>query len=220
MPPRERSVDRGTRLARHDLTTIGPEIRTARVSRGLTIADVAAAVGLSPSQVGRIERVVHPAATVTQLARVGAVVGLDIRLRAYPGPAATRDAGQIELMRTFRERLHPHLRMQLEVRVAPADQRAWDAVISRFVDDPTALLPTEFDSVISDFQAQLRRMRLKASDAGTDSVLWVVAATRRNRAAVRDIGPLVADTFPVSPRSALRALREGRHPGGSSLILI
>ena len=99
MPPRERAVDRGGRLARHDLRTIGPELRNARVARGLTTAEVAAVVGLSRSHVGRIERAVHPAATVAQLARIGAVVGLDVRVRAYPGPAPTRDAGQLKLMR-------------------------------------------------------------------------------------------------------------------------
>jgi transcriptional regulator with XRE-family HTH domain len=208
------------RLARHDLTAIGPEIRTARVSRGLTIADVAAAVGLSPSQVSRIERVIHPNVTVVQLARVGAVVGLDVRIRAYPGPAATRDAGQLKLMHAFRERLHPNLRMRLEVPVAPGDQRAWDAVLSHFVDSPGSFVPTEFDSVIVDFQAQLRRTTLKCADAGCERLLWVVAATRRNRTAIRAVRTLVADTFPVSSRTALRALREGRNPGGSSLILL
>lgn len=220
MRPRERPVSRGMRLARHDLMAIGPEIRTARVSRGLTIANVAAAVGLSPSQVSRIERVVHPSVTVVQLARVGAVVGLDVRIRAYPGPAATRDTGQLKLMHAFRERLHPDLHMRLEVPVAPGDQRAWDAVLSHFVDSPGSFVPTEFDSVIVDFQAQLRRMTLKCADAGCERLLWVVAATRRNRTAIRAVRTLVTDTFPVSSRTALRALREARSPDGSSLILL
>jgi transcriptional regulator with XRE-family HTH domain len=220
MPPRERAVDRGTRLARQDLRTMGQEFRSARVSRGLTIAEVAAAVALSPSHVGRIERAIHSSANVSQLARIGAVVGLDVRVRAYPGPVPTRDAGQLKLMRTFRERLHPDLRMELEVPVVAGDQRAWDGVITRFAGDPTAWLPAEFDSVVADFQAQVRRVTLKARDAGCDGVLWVVAATRRNRAALREAGSIVADTFPVSGRGALRALREGRHPGRSSLILI
>jgi transcriptional regulator with XRE-family HTH domain len=208
------------RLARHDLMAIGRDIRTARISRGLTLANVAAAVGLSPSHVGRIERGVHPSVTIAQSARIGAVVGLDVRVRAYPGPAATRDAGQIKLMQAFRERLHPRLQMRLEVPVAPNDQRAWDAELSRFMDASEAVVPTEFDSVIGDFQAQLRRLTLKATDAASDSVIWVVAGTRRNRTAIRDVRRLVAGTFPVSPRAALRALGEGRHPGGSSLILL
>jgi len=220
VPPRERAVDRGARLARHDLRTIGLEFRNARVSRGLTTAEVAAAVGLSRSHVGRIERAAHPAATTAQLARIGAVVGLDVRVRAYPGPVPTRDAGQLKLMRTFSERIHSDLRLELEVPVAAGDQRAWDSVITRFADDPSARLPAEFDSVVTDFQAQVRRIMLKAGDAECEYVLWVVAATRRNRAAIRVAGSIAAGTFPVSARTALRALRQGQHPGGSSLILI
>lgn len=220
MPPRERTVDRGARFARHDLRTVGADLRNARISRGLTTAEVAAAVGLSRSHVGRIERAVHPSATIAQLARIGAVVGLDVRVRAYPGPVHSRDAGQLKLMRKFRERLHPDLRMELEVPVARRDQRAWDGVITRFANDPTAWLPAEFDSVVADFQAQVRRITVKAGDAGSESVLWVVAATRRNRAAIREARSILADNFPVNARTALRALRQGRHPGGSSLIII
>ena len=143
-----------------------------------------------------------------------------MRVRAYPGPVPMRDAGQLKLMRTFRERIHSDLRMELEVPVAPGDQRAWDGVITRFADDPTAWLPAEFDSVVADFQAQVRRITLKAEATGSNCVLWVVAATRRNRAAIREARSILADTFPVNARTALRALRQGRHPGGSSLIMI
>ena len=110
--------------------------------------------------------------------------------------------------------------MELEVPVAHGDQRAWDSIITRFADDPTARLPAEFDPVVADFQTQVRRITLKAGDAGIDCVLWVVAGTRRNRAALREAGSIVAGTFPVNARTALRALRQGRHPGGSSLILV
>lgn len=110
--------------------------------------------------------------------------------------------------------------MELEVPVARRDQRAWDGVITRFANDPTAWLPAEFDSVVADFQAQVRRITVKAGDAGSESVLWVVAATRRNRAAIREARSILADNFPVNARTALRALRQGRHPGGSSLIII
>jgi hypothetical protein len=38
--------------------------------------------------------------------------------------------------------------------------------------------------------------------------------------AIREARSILADTFPVNARTALRALRQGRHPGGSSLILV
>ena len=84
MPPRERAADRGSRIARRDLAAIGADIRTARISAGLTLEAVGRACGISPSQVGRIERAALASVSVVQLARVGSVVGLDVRVRTYP----------------------------------------------------------------------------------------------------------------------------------------
>jgi hypothetical protein len=82
---------------------------------GKTLREVGRAAGLSYSQIGRMERAVLPSVTVTQLAKVGAVVGLDVRLRAYPGPNPLRDAGQIALFDRLRARLAPTLVMRTEV---------------------------------------------------------------------------------------------------------
>ena len=84
MATRERPVDRGHRLARSDLLRIGTEIRTARVTVGHSLEAVGQAAGLSASQVGRIERACLATASVDQLARVGAAVGLDIRAGHLP----------------------------------------------------------------------------------------------------------------------------------------
>ena len=78
----------------------------------------------------------------------------------------------------------------------------------------------EAETRLYDVQAQLRRIALKARDAGVDVVLLVLADTPRNRAAVDAAGPAVVDTYLVPARDALRALRTGRHPGGSALILV
>lgn len=74
------------------------------------------AVAMSYTQVGRIERAVHPNVTATQLARVGAVVGLDVRVRAFPGPAPLRDSAQLAVLDRLRARLHPNLTLRTEVR--------------------------------------------------------------------------------------------------------
>ncbi|MEO6207784.1 MAG: helix-turn-helix transcriptional regulator [Candidatus Limnocylindrales bacterium] len=84
MTTRERAADRGSRLARTDLQAIGRDLRTARLMAGLTLQTVGRAVGMSYSQVGRVERGVLPSASVGQLARIGAVVGLDVRVRTFP----------------------------------------------------------------------------------------------------------------------------------------
>jgi transcriptional regulator with XRE-family HTH domain len=220
MPDRERAADRGSRLARHDLATVGADLRTARISAGKTLRDVGRAVGLSYSEVGRIERAVLPSVSVTQLARIAAVVGLDVRVRTYPGPSPLRDAAQIGLFDRLRVRLAPTLVLRTEVPLRiEGDLRAWDAVISGFepVADP---LHAEGETRLHDAQAQQRRIALKARDSGVDTVLLVVADTPRNRTAVRLAGSMISDEYPISPRFALASLAAGRHPGGSALVFV
>jgi transcriptional regulator with XRE-family HTH domain len=220
MPDRERAADRGARLARQDLTAIGTELRTARLAIGASQGEVGRAVGLSYSEVGRIERAALSSVSVRQLARIGAVVGLDVRVRAYPGPTRMRDAGQLVVIRRFRPRLAPTLVLRLEVGVPiEGDQRAWDGVITGF-QPPGPPLHTEFESRLYDIQGQQRRISLKARDSGVDSVLLVVADTRRNRMAVREAGPVLVGAYPVPGRAALAALGRGVHPGGSALVFI
>jgi transcriptional regulator with XRE-family HTH domain len=222
MPSRERPVDRGARRAHSDLLRLGAELRQGRVSAGLSLAAVSGAVGISAAHIARIERGLVPTAGVAQIARIGAVVGLDVRVRAYPGPDPLRDAGQLRLIDRFRSHLHPQLRLRLEVPLPiVGDSRAWDAWIDAFAGalGPESL-PVEAETRMTDAQAQIRRIMLKARDAGVDHVLIVIADTPANRAAVAAARGLIAGSFPVSPRKALAALAAGRHPGGSALIFI
>jgi transcriptional regulator with XRE-family HTH domain len=220
MPDRERAADRGSRLARRDLATVGGELRTARVMAGKSLREVGRAAGMSYSQVGRIERSVLSSATVSQLAKVGAVVGLDVRLRAYPGPNPLRDAAQIALFDRLRARLAPGLVMQTEVPLhIEGDLRAWDAVIGGF--RPAAgLLHVEGETRLYDAQAQFRRIALKARDDGVDMVLLVVADTPRNRTSVRAAGSMITEAYPISARAALASLAAGRRPLGSALVFV
>jgi len=144
MPDRERAADRGSRLARQDLIAAGSDIRSARLMSGKSQREVGRAVGMSYSQVGRVERAQLPTVSVTQLARVGAVVGLDVRVRAYPSQIVMRDAGQIALFERLRLRLGPNLRMRTEVPLPiEGDLRAWDAVIMGFVPATEASIARE-----------------------------------------------------------------------------
>jgi transcriptional regulator with XRE-family HTH domain len=223
MATRERPIDRGRRLARVDLLKIGGEIRDARHILGRSIAHVAAAAGLSPSQAGRIERAVLATASLDQLARLGSAVGLDVRVRAFAGPDPVRDAPQIALLARLQERLHPDLTLRTEVPLEiVGDQRAWDGCIGRLRDrqDRVCELPVEAETRLVDIQAQTRRITLKARDGGRDHVLLLVSDTHRNREAIRYAGPLLRELFPVSGRSVLRALAEGQHPGGSGILAL
>lgn len=190
------------------------------MSAGLSLRAVGRAVGLSYTQVGRIERAVQPKVSAVHLARIAAVVGLDVRIRAYPGPAPLRDAAQLALLDRLRVRLHHDLKLRTEVPLPiDGDQRAWDGMVDGFA-PAAAKLPAEAETRIHDFQAQTRRIALKRRDAGFDHVLLVVAATRRNREAVKAAGAVVNELFPVPARTALAALAAGQHPGGSALVFL
>jgi transcriptional regulator with XRE-family HTH domain len=223
MPTRERPIDRGRRIARSDLARIGEELRAARLGAGMALARVGEAVGLSASHVSRIERGLLATASVDQLARVGAILGLDVRVRAYPGPDPIRDAPQNALLDRLRVRLHPRLTLPREVPIlGSSDQRAWDGMIRGLQAGPGlgSSMPVEGETRIHDFQAQTRRIWLKAADSTEPYVLLVVADTRRNREAVRAAGMAINDAFPVPARRALAALAAGEHPGGSALVML
>ena len=222
MSTRERPVDRGALLAGHDLIRVGGELRTARIGAGLSLRLVGRKVGISATQVMRFERGLVPNASVRQLARIGAVVGLTVRVRAYPGADPVRDAAQAKLLARLTGRLHKGLRFRTEVPLPiQGDQRAWDGWINRFVGRPDDRgLPVDAETRLHDIQALLRRLTLKLRDSDVDCLLLVVSDTRTNREAVVAAEQVLAGVFPVSPRRALAALAAGRHPGGSSLIFV
>lgn len=220
MPTRERPIDRGRRLATADRRQVGEEIRRARTILGRSLGDVGHAAGMSRAQAGRIERGVLETVSIDQVARLGATVGLDVRVHAYPGPVPLADGAQIPLLGRLGSRIHPRLTVRSEVGLPiPGDQRAWDQLITGF-DPPAEPLPVEAESRFVDAQAQIRRTKLKLRDSGLSAVLVVVADTRRNRAAVDAARSVLAPDFPLSARHVLSALSAGRHPGGSTLILL
>ena len=220
MPTRERPIDRARRVAATDRLRAGVDIRTARRAVGKSLDEVARGSLLSPSQVGRIERGVLRSVSVEQLAVIGAVVGLDIRVRAYPGPDPLVDAAQVRLLARLRERIHPGLSFRTEVALPIiGDQRAWDGMIGG-LHGAERQLPIDADSRLVDGQAQLRRIRLKLRDSGFAAVLWVLADTRTNRDAIAAGAATILADFPVPGRKALRALAAWEHPGGSALVLV
>lgn len=214
-------MDRARRLAARDRIKIGSEIRTARLAEGCSLASIARAAGISASQASRIERGVHPTVQHEHLVRLGAEVGLDVRTSAYAGPDPVIDAGHLALLGRFAARLHPDLTMRFEVPLPTAgDQRAWDAVVGGLADVDATILPVEAETRLIDIQAQIRRIRLKCRDAGMRHVVVVVADTRRNREAIAAGGAVLRAEFGIPQRRALLALGEGRHPGGSALIVL
>lgn len=217
MSSRERRLDRAARLALRDADEVGRDLRDARLGRGLTLVDVARAVGVSASTILRIEQGRAPGVKLANLARQAAAVGMRLRVRAYPEGPPIRDAGQVALIRDFRARV-PSLRLRLEVPVTPipTDLRAFDAM-ARVAGTACAL---EFFTRFHDAQAQLRGVLKKQADAGVPRLIVVVRGSHANRRAVAAVADLLTDTLPLGTRAVLRALGEGRDPGANGLIFI
>jgi transcriptional regulator with XRE-family HTH domain len=216
MATRERPADRGRRRGVRDLAIVGEDIRRSRVGSGLSLRAVARAAGVDHVMLWRFERGMPGRIRVDQIMAIGAVVGLDVRLRAYPAGDPIRDAGQQRLLERLRVRLHPSLGWSTEVPLPiEGDLRAWDAVIR----GDAWRLPVEAETVLHDVQALERRLGLKQRDGGEAHVLVLVADTKRNRRALT-AAPAALSRFSRDARGALRSLGAGRVPIGSVLVML
>ena len=171
---------------------------------------------LSRSAVERLEHG-RRRSTLDELARFGAVVGLDVRLKAYPGGDAVRDVGQQRLLERLRRDIHPRLRWRTEVPlVTSGDLRAWDAVIG----GRGWAVAVEAETVLIDLQALERRLELKRrDDAGRiDHLVLLVADTRRNRATLAS-APAAFAALPARTRDVLGALRAGDRPPSDGIVI-
>ncbi len=217
MPARDLPIDRGTARARSIVHDLGREIREARLDRGLTQEDVARAARMSGPQVSRIERGAARAVSVDQLARLLAVVGLELSARAYPAGAPLRDAAHVALLSRLRRGLDRSLGWRTEVPLPiPGDGRAWDAVIA----GPGWTVGVEAETRPRDVQAAIRRISLKQRDGRVDSLLFVVADTRHGRDFVRGAGDDLRARFPIDGRRTLHRLGAGLQPEGDALVLL
>lgn len=216
MSTRERPADRGRRRARSDLHAVAADSRRSRIGAGLSLRAVGDATGIDHSRIWRFERGQFGELDVEDIVALGAAVGLDVRLRAYPAGDPIRDAGQQRLLERLHVRLHPVLLWATEV-VLPSqgDLRAWDAVIR----GDKWRLAVEAETVLDDLQALERRLALKRRDGAVDHVLLLVADTRRNRRALAS-APAAFAELPLRTRAILRALAAGADPGASGIVIL
>jgi transcriptional regulator with XRE-family HTH domain len=217
MATRERPADRGNRLARRGLLTIGEEVREARLAAGLSQAIVGAAAGVSHTTVGRLERGRQPGADLALLSRVCAAVGLDLALRAYPDGDPIRDIAQVRLLGRLRDRIGPGLIWRTEV-VLPisGDPRAWDATITSAL----GCVAVEAETRLRDVQALDRRIQRKRRDGGMDDVILLVADTTANRRALVAGREALRASYPLDRRSVMDPLAAGRLPDGSGIVVL
>jgi len=107
MASRTSVANHATWIARGIRADLAAEIRQARLAAGLSQGRAGAAVGISSSQFGRIERAEIQGLTIEQASRAAAAVGLKLVARGYPDGDPVRDAAQLRLLERFRVRLPP-----------------------------------------------------------------------------------------------------------------
>ena len=217
MTTRQRPAALGGARGRSILTGLVSEARTARLDRGLSLADVGRAVGLSQPTMTRFEHGLVEDVGIIRMSQVLAVLGLELSARAYPGGQPLRDAGHVRVLSRFRALLHPSLSWATEVPLpAAGDLRAWDGMVR----GPGWRYGTEAETHPTDAQALGRRIELKQRDGRVDGVLLVLPDTRHVRMFLMVAGDALASSFPVSSRRAIELLRAGVDPGGNSVIVL
>jgi hypothetical protein len=158
-----------------------------------------------------------PTVQLDLLARVTALVGLDLSVRTFPGGHPLRDHAHLELLLSFRARLHPSLRWSTEVPLpSQGDPRAWDGMV-RGVGWRYGV---EAETAPNDWQALSRRIELKKRDGMVDGVILLLPETRRTRLFLEAAQKVIPGLFPVPPRRILGRLGEGLDPGGSGIAVL
>jgi transcriptional regulator with XRE-family HTH domain len=219
MTSRQTTFDAGTRRANRWRREIGEEFRQARVRLGLSQREVAAAARVDRADYSRIERGKLPRLSIETACRIGAVLGLDVSVKVFPGGRSIRDSGQAPRLQKFLDCIGDPLRFRLEMPL-PArgdrpEQRAWDVMLFGH----TERTGVEFEARLYDIQAQLRRVRLKRRDDPVDHMLIVVADTPANRRVLAEFSDLLADLPRLRTDTVLKLLHAGRHPPTGFILL-
>lgn len=218
MPTRQRPSDVGAADARRLAVDAGREIAAARRSSGVAQRHVALRAGISASQLGRLERGELERPSLDVICRAGRAAGLSASLKLFPDGSRVRDAGQLALLARFERCLAATLRVSREVALPiPGDLRAWDLRVT----DGSATASVEGEVHVSDIQAIQRRIALKQrDDLAAGSIILLIADTANNRRVMAAHREALRGQFPLDGGPILRALRAGRVPPASGVLLL
>jgi transcriptional regulator with XRE-family HTH domain len=218
MPTQHRRAALGSADARRLIAAFASELRTTRLSAGLSQAAAARAAGISRAQWGRLERNEELRPDIVELCCAGRALGLQLGARYYVAHSPVRDAAQLSLLRRFEAELGAPLRMRREEALPiPRDARAWDAIVEGS-DRPFFV---EGESHASGAQAVERQLRLKQRDDPRATVIVLLltrsAHHRQLLAAHREV---FRDLLPLDSGPILRAVRLGHRPPASGIVLL
>ena len=176
---------------------------------------MAGATNVDQAEISRIERGRRSGLTARSLARLAAAVGLELSVRLFPAGEPIRDKAHAALLERFRRAVGDRWEWAAEVPLPiPGDRRAWD----RRLRGHGVGIGVEGETRPTDMQELQRGLALKKRDGQVDRLILVLADTDWCRRIVRlnDIESM----FPVPGKVALRALAEGRDPGGDAIVLL
>src|SRR5688572_1557728 len=101
MPVRDPRLASARRRANEVNRMIGRELRTARRTAGVSQATLGSAVGLSNSEVSRIEHGVADWLTLVRASELLGAVGLSLWAKTFPEGPPLRDAAHLRLLADF-----------------------------------------------------------------------------------------------------------------------
>jgi hypothetical protein len=217
MASRTDARDHGHRIAQRIRIQLGDDVHEARRCASISQGFAGAAAGMSRAQFGRIERGEIAGLTVDQASRASVAVGLRLVMRTYPDGDPVRDAAQLALLERFRQRLPPRTRWTTEVPLPiPGDRRSWDAVAELY----GRRAGCEAETRLRDIQAIERRLALKERDGAVDVLILIVSDTAANRRALGEHREVLRSRLPLNGREILSALRSGRLPDRSGIVVL
>jgi transcriptional regulator with XRE-family HTH domain len=183
---------------------------------GVSQDQLGACVGLSGSEIGRIERGEAPWLTIAQSVHVLRATGLDLWLKTYPFGSPIRDRAHTALIERFLERLPPTVLARREWPIpVTGDHRAIDIVLLGLPKSTGV----EAETRLTDEQALLRDLHAKQRDANLDRMLLLMLKSRLNAEALRH-APGLTREFPLRTRAVIAALAAGRDPGANGIVML
>ena len=143
------------------------------------------------------------------LCRVGAVLGLNLVLRAYPSADAVRDAGHVALLERLLRRLPPGIAWGTR---CPCRSKGTCGRGTRSSVRRASRWRSRQRPGLADLQAVERRVGLKQRDGAMPRVVILVARTAANRRALAIGRAALRPTYPLDTREVMTALLDGRQP--------
>jgi transcriptional regulator with XRE-family HTH domain len=218
MASRQSNRDRGRKRGRDLTQALIRELIHARRTGGVSQATLARQLGVSQSEISRLERLVRlDDVALVRLTEAAAVLGFDLSAGLHPNGDRVADRGHQALIARFIALLSPIWRVAREVPLPLlGDRRSWDLLLRL----PGQLVGVELETRIRDIQHLVRRIRDRERDGGADVIVLVLSDSAANRRLLTELLEALGEDFATAPRAVLAALRVGRALPGSGVVLL